>query len=100
MNYEESQIHADGSSSWLRTSKIPLADMDGNTIALLGLYEDITERKRIEHRLRELAHYDVLTGLANRAFFLSHLERAISTRRRQHAAAGADVLRHRPFQDD
>ena len=86
VNYEESQIHADGSSSWLRTSKIPLADMDGNTIALLGLYEDITERKRIEHRLRELAHYDVLTGLANRAFFLSHLERAISTRRRQHAA--------------
>ena len=85
VNYEESQIHADGTSSWLRTSKIPLADMDGNTVGLLGLYEDITERKRIEERLRQLAHYDVLTGLANRAFFLSHLERAISTRRRQHA---------------
>jgi diguanylate cyclase (GGDEF)-like protein/PAS domain S-box-containing protein len=85
VNYEESQIHADGTPRWLRTSKIPIADMDGNTIALLGLYEDITERKRGEDRLRELAHYDVLTGLANRAFFLNHLERAISTRRRQHA---------------
>lgn len=85
VNYEESQIHADGTSSWLRTSKIPLADMDGNTVALLGLYEDITDRKRIEDRLRELAHYDVLTGLANRASFLSHLERSISTHRRQHA---------------
>lgn len=85
VNYEEPQIRADGTSSWLRTSKIPIADMDGNTIALLGLYEDITDRKRIEDKLRELAHYDVLTGLANRAFFLSHLERAISTRRRQHA---------------
>ncbi|NML60975.1 diguanylate cyclase [Massilia sp. RP-1-19] len=82
VNYEEPQYREDGSSSWLRTSKIPLTDMDGNTIALLGLYEDITERKKMENKLRELAHYDTLTGLANRTFFLSHLERAVSNRRR------------------
>lgn len=85
VNYEEPQDREDGSSSWLRTSKIPLTDMDGNTIALLGLYEDISERKQMEHRLRELAHSDTLTGLANRAFFLNHLERAIANRRRRHA---------------
>lgn len=85
INYEEPQHRDDGSSSWLRTSKIPLTDMDGNTIALLGLYEDITERKEMENKLRELAHFDTLTGLANRAFFLSHLERAVSTRRRRPA---------------
>lgn len=85
INYEEPQDREDGSSSWLRTSKIPLTDMDGNTIALLGLYEDISERKTMENKLRELAHYDTLTGLANRAFFLNHLERAVSNRRRRHA---------------
>lgn len=64
INYEEPQQREDGSASWLRTSKIPLSDMDGNTIALLGLYEDITDRKAMEHQLRELAHHDALTGLA------------------------------------
>lgn len=81
INYEERQEREDGSSSWLRTSKIPLTDMEGNTIALLGLYEDITDRKKMENKLRELAHYDTLTGLVNRAFFLNQLERAISDRR-------------------
>ena len=85
VNYEEPQEREDGSSSWLRTSKIPLTDIDGATIALLGVYEDISERKQMENKLRELAHYDTLTGLANRGFFLSHLERAISNRRRRHA---------------
>ena len=85
VNYEEPQDRENGSSSWLRTSKIPLTDMEGNTIALLGLYEDISERKKMENKLRELAHYDTLTGLTNRAFFLSLLERAVSNRRRRHA---------------
>jgi diguanylate cyclase (GGDEF)-like protein/PAS domain S-box-containing protein len=82
INYEEPQHRADGSESWVRTSKIPLADMDGNTVALLGLYEDITDRKAMEHQLRELAHHDTLTGLANRAFFHHHLELAVSKSRR------------------
>ena len=49
LNYEERQHRGDGSERWLRTSKIPLTDMDGNIVALLGLYEDITERKLMEH---------------------------------------------------
>ena len=82
INYEEPQQREDGSESWLRTSKVPLSDMDGNTVALLGLYEDITDRKAMEHQLRELAHHDTLTGLANRAFFHHHLELAVSKSRR------------------
>lgn len=82
INYEERQIRADGGSSWLRTSKIPLTDMDGKIVALLGMYEDITERKNMEAQLRELAHYDSLTGLANRAFFYHHLTHAVAQSRR------------------
>lgn len=82
-NYEEPQDRGDGSVNWLRTSKIPLTDMGGNTIALLGMYEDITDRKEMETKLRELAHYDSLTGLANRAFFYNHLELAVAKSQRQ-----------------
>lgn len=74
INYEERQRRDDGSERWLRTSKVPLTDMDGKIVALLGLYEDITERKLLEQQLKEMAHYDSLTGLANRAFFHHHLE--------------------------
>ena len=83
INYEEPQHRADGSVSWLRTSKIPLTDNQGNTVALLGLYEDITARKAMEHQLRAMAHHDNLTGLANRAFFYQHVAQAVAKVRRQ-----------------
>ena len=51
--YEESQTTPAGKQMWLRTSKIPLRDLEGRTIGILGTYEDITERKRAEEALRE-----------------------------------------------
>lgn len=41
------------------------------------------ERKRAERQLVQLAHYDQLTGLANRATFLDRLEHALEKSRRQ-----------------
>ena len=38
---------------------------------------DITERKHAERRLAELAHFDRLTGLANRTLFVQRLDEAI-----------------------
>ena len=37
-----------GQVTWLRTSKIPMRDTDGQVFAVLGMYEDITERKQLE----------------------------------------------------
>lgn len=53
INYEEPQSKADGSISWLRTTKVPLRDKDGQIIGVLGMYEDITEQKKAEEALRE-----------------------------------------------
>jgi PAS domain S-box-containing protein len=53
LNYEEPQTTPKGKKIWLRTSKIPLTDLDGNTIGVLGTYEDITERKKVEQDLQE-----------------------------------------------
>ncbi len=54
LNYEEPQTTPDGSTTWLRTSKIPLKDATGKVYAVLGMYEDITERKIAEENLLRL----------------------------------------------
>lgn len=52
LNYEEPQTSPSGERIWLRTSKIPLLDVEGKTRGVLGTYEEITERKRAEEALR------------------------------------------------
>lgn len=48
--------------------------MKGNGIVgAVVIFSDITERKRMEAQLTELATTDALTGLSNRRFFLSSL---------------------------
>jgi diguanylate cyclase (GGDEF)-like protein/PAS domain S-box-containing protein len=91
INYEESQHRPDG-VNWLRTSKIPIANQDGAVVGILGLYEDITERKALERKMEVLAHYDSLTGLANRTFFHGHVEQAVLRSRRHDTRAGLMYL--------
>ncbi len=51
-NYEERQIQHDGSTLWLKTSKVPLRNNDERVIGVLGTYEDITEQKKMEEELK------------------------------------------------
>jgi len=53
LNYEESQTGEGGNKTELLTSKVPLRDSKGEIIGVLGIYLDITERKRQEQRLKE-----------------------------------------------
>ncbi len=53
LDYEEPQTTPDGSIIWLRTNKVPLRDADGNVTAVLGMYEDITDRKRLVQQIQE-----------------------------------------------
>lgn len=54
----------------------------GNITAVAGTFQDITERKKTEERLRFLANYDALTGLINRKLFTEYLEKAICRAKR------------------
>jgi PAS domain S-box-containing protein len=44
---------ADGARLWIDTSKAPLIDENGQPFGVLGIYEDITERKRMEEALEK-----------------------------------------------
>ena len=55
LNFEERQMTPDGNMIWLHTSKVPLYDENRRIIGVLGIYEDITERKQAEDQLRKLA---------------------------------------------
>lgn len=43
---------------------------------MVRTFEDISERRRSEERIRHLARHDGLTGLANRSFFVEQLTQA------------------------
>ena len=80
LNYEEPQTTPQGHRIWLRTSKVPLVTNTGQKIGVLGVYDDITAQKEAQEKIHQLAHYDGLTGLANRALLLDALERAMTTK--------------------
>lgn len=69
LEYEEQQTTPAGNVRWVRTSKVPLRDDDDNVIGMLGVYYDITDRKRTEDEMHRLATTDQLTGLTNRHQF-------------------------------
>jgi len=52
LSFDEPQTGPGGEEKWLRTSKVPLRGLDDSAIGILGIYEDISESKRVERRLR------------------------------------------------
>lgn len=50
----------------------------------IGIVRDVSERKRMEERIRQLAYYDPLTGLPNRRMLLDRLEHVLVQSRRHH----------------
>jgi PAS domain S-box-containing protein len=50
---EKRYIKKDGSTLWAQTSASMIRDSDGNPVSLIGLAEDITERKRAQEAIQE-----------------------------------------------
>ena len=48
LNYEVVETSSEGVQKWGRKSKIPLRDATGSVVAVLGMHEDITERRQAE----------------------------------------------------
>ena len=66
----------DGTMHWISVSGVPVFDAQGALWGYRGVGRDITERKRVESQIEQLAFYDVLTGLPNRRLLVDRLQRA------------------------
>ncbi|MEO3693464.1 GGDEF/EAL domain-containing response regulator [Roseateles paludis] len=54
----------------------------GGVAGYTGILQDVTDRRQAEDRIRQLAHFDSLTGLPNRRQLIWRVERAIEQARR------------------
>ncbi|MBS3936402.1 MAG: EAL domain-containing protein [Sulfuritalea sp.] len=66
---------------WAAISAI--RDRSGKVSHYVGTFNDISDRKAVEERIRYLALHDALTGLANRHCFESRLEQALLSAERE-----------------
>ena len=65
----ERVVHQDIDVSW---------SADGVASRVVGTMQDITERHEAEQRIRRLAYYDNITGLANRTLLKDHIRFSLS----------------------
>ncbi|HEY5262217.1 MAG TPA: PAS domain S-box protein [Solirubrobacteraceae bacterium] len=66
---EKRYIRRDGSHVWINLSGTLVRDRSERPDHFIAQVQDISDRKRLETRLRDLADHDSLTGLRNRRVF-------------------------------
>jgi PAS domain S-box/diguanylate cyclase (GGDEF) domain len=64
----------DGRYKWILSRGKAVWDAAGRPVRMAGSHTDITERREADNRIYNLAYYDTLTGLPNRAMFNEKLK--------------------------
>jgi len=79
--FQELPVHAaiPGEERWWSVSGRPIHDEFGNFVGFRGSGTDLTAKRRSEEQASRLAHFDSLTGLANRFQMSQALEKILSS---------------------
>ncbi|MDD3022999.1 MAG: sensor domain-containing diguanylate cyclase [Syntrophomonadaceae bacterium] len=68
---------ADGRIKWIQRLGVPFKDKNGKLHSITGLIIDVSEQKKVEEDMQQMAYYDTLTGLANRTmlkYYFTHCQ--------------------------
>jgi PAS domain S-box-containing protein/diguanylate cyclase (GGDEF)-like protein len=68
----------DGEPVWANLDTSVLPDADSEPRYLVTMVDDITDMQLLEQRLHHQTLYDLQTGLPNRQFLLTHLEKVLA----------------------
>ena len=81
-----------GEERWWSINGRPLYDTFGNFVGFRGSGHDLTEKRRSAEHASRLAHYDSLTGLANRLQMAQTLEKILAAPNIEHRACTVFLL--------
>src|SRR5690606_10328068 len=81
-----------GEKRWWSVSGRPIHDEFGNFVGFRGSGTDLTEKKRSQETASRLAHYDSLTGLANRFQMSQALEKILTSQHEKNRACAVLLL--------
>ena len=82
LNLDRMYLRSDRSLFWGHLTATRFVDAHGQDRGILGVIVDITERKRSEEIVRQLAYYDPLTALANRLLLRERMTQALLASKR------------------
>lgn len=99
---EVEQVCKDGRRVWSEVKISGMYDATGGFVGILGVSRDLTERRKIEERMRYMAQHDTLTGLPNRTLFADRLQKALQYAVRHQKALALmllDLNKFKPVND-
>ena len=79
-------VHSDGKPRWMLCRAASTRNKKGRVIRLAGSLADITDLKKAQSDLAQMAHHDRLTGLSNRELFVDRLQQTMARSRRDTAS--------------
>ncbi|MDP4985149.1 bifunctional diguanylate cyclase/phosphodiesterase [Pseudoalteromonas tunicata] len=71
---------------WVSLSVSPIRELDNSISSYVASAQDISFVKESQRKMEQLAYFDTLTGLANRAFFRMQLRKSMALAERGHYA--------------
>ena len=91
-------ITAKGNHRWVHASG-NVQQENGITKIVYGTFQDITERRQAEEKIRQMAYHDSLTGLPNRKLFSDRLGIALAQAQRNQKGVAVTMLDLDHFKD-
>jgi diguanylate cyclase (GGDEF)-like protein/PAS domain S-box-containing protein len=96
---EKRYLRKDGAVIWVAFTMVVERDAAGKPQYEIAFFDDITARKQVEaalreseERFRQLAHYDTLTNLPNRALFYDRLKQTLALAKRNSWTVGVMLI--------